>query len=211
MKARRVLFIVASLALAICIGVNPAAADYAISSFTSTSVSSQSPMSLGWSFTTNSAVTVNALGYYDYQQNGLVDQHIVGIFNASGTLLASTPVSSGTVDPLNGSYRYASITPITLAAGQTFTIAATTVGYSDYWLFGTNSQFTVNSAISLIAGQYVYGGGSLQDPANHNFGWFYAPANFRIAPTSSVPLPPSLLLLAPGLFGLVGMRRKFQK
>ncbi len=32
-----------------------------------------------------------------------------------------------------------------------------------------------------------------------------------VATTSAVPVPPSLLLLAPGLLGLVGMRRRFKK
>jgi hypothetical protein len=35
---------------------------------------------------TNQPVTVTALGYFDYQGDGFVTSHNVGIYNGSGTL-----------------------------------------------------------------------------------------------------------------------------
>src|SRR5438876_3613240 len=93
---------------------------------------------LGWSFTTNASVTVDALGYYDLAGDGLAVAHDIGLFTSTGTLLTSTAVAPGVVDPLIGSFRYAPITPITLAAGQTFTIGGTTDAFGnpagfDFW------------------------------------------------------------------------------
>jgi hypothetical protein len=65
---------------------------------------------LGWSFSVNSQIDVTALGVYDSGQNGLTEDHAVGLWDASGNLLASTivPAGGGTLDnyfvfePING-------------------------------------------------------------------------------------------------------------
>ena len=67
---------------------------------------------LGYQFTTSVALTVNALGYWD---DGLGNNHQVGIWNSGGTLLVSTTVLGA--DPLTGHFRYDSISPVSLAAG----------------------------------------------------------------------------------------------
>ena len=215
MKFFKVFLVVGVLGIALVFaGTQPASADVAMS-FTSAIISSQSQLSLGWVFTTNSAVTVDALGYYDDQGDGFITPHTVGIFDSVGNLLTSASLSAGTGNPLNGSFRYASISPYTLAAGQTFVIAATTEGPSDPWAYGnayisdglvTLPGFTVNPAISIgsNAARYVYQNDNvLQDPTSHysNF-TVYAGPNFQ-----TVPLPPSLLLLGSGLLGLMGLRR----
>src|SRR6476660_2949748 len=58
------------------------------------------PFTLGWEFDANAAVTIRALGVFDDNQDGLGQSHEVGLFNGTGTLLASATVASGTVDPL---------------------------------------------------------------------------------------------------------------
>src|SRR5512135_2603468 len=50
---------------------------------------------LGYSFSANSPISVVGLGVYDYLGNGLNVAHDVGLWNASGTLLASTTVPAG--------------------------------------------------------------------------------------------------------------------
>ena len=209
MKLFKVFLVVGVLGIALVFaGTQPASADVAMS-FTSAITSSQSQLSLGWVFTTNSAVTVDALGYYDYQGDGFITPHTVGIFDSGGTLLISASLSAGTSDPLTGSFRYVSISPYTLTAGQTFVIAGTTEGPSDPWAYGNApgsiQGFTVNPAISIgnNASRYLYQGDNiLRDPPNPYIYTVYAGPNFQ-----AVPLPPSLLLLGSGLLGLVGWRR----
>src|SRR5580658_9419504 len=86
---------------------------------------------LGWSFDVTSPITVTALGYWDYSEfsssptdtyccspfnttPGLLDDHEVGIYNISGTLLASADVPAGTAGTLVGDSFYTSIAPIVL-------------------------------------------------------------------------------------------------
>ena len=57
-------------------------------------------VTLGWEFTVTQPVGITGLGYYDYNSDGLVSSHEVGIFNLSGTLLVSASIPSGTVGEL---------------------------------------------------------------------------------------------------------------
>lgn len=78
----------------------------------------------GWAFRVGpQAVQVRALGLYDVA-NGLKDAHPIGLWSASGTLLAQATLPAGTASQRIGSYRYVAITPITLNAGQTYVIGA---------------------------------------------------------------------------------------
>src|SRR5436309_1122273 len=80
--------------------------------------------SLGWAFSTNTDVDVTALGFYDDNQDGLMEAHRVGIFDSAQNLLVFGEVNPAS--PLIGWFRYRDVTPITLAAGQTYVIGATT-------------------------------------------------------------------------------------
>jgi hypothetical protein len=81
---------------------------------------------IGWRFTVGAnAITVSQLGIYDSGGNGLAESHQIGIWTGDGSsLLTSTTVPAGTSATLSGAYRYASITPVTLNAGQTYVIGA---------------------------------------------------------------------------------------
>src|SRR2546428_765822 len=72
-------------------GLPPPGANHPAMSFTTGSVGfSTFFQTLGWQFATNSPVTVDGLGYYDFGGDGLVVPHEVGIFDAGGMLLTST-------------------------------------------------------------------------------------------------------------------------
>jgi hypothetical protein len=182
--------------------------------FTSAPTSSDSQLSLGFAFSTNSAVTVTQLGYYDDGGNGFATQHGVGIFDSLGNLLTSTLLSSGTVDGLIGHFRYGAITPFTLAAGQTYTLAATTYGFADPWAYGeagtTIAGFTVDPSISIAPNSALYTYQSdniLRDPTTHFSNYtIYAGPNFIAA---NVPEPGTLGILASALaIGWVIRRRR---
>jgi hypothetical protein len=73
----------------------------------------------GWAFSIAQAIQVDALGWYDYQGNGLNVSHEVGLWDdTSQMLLASTSVPSGSTATLIDSFRYVGLaTPLTLLPG----------------------------------------------------------------------------------------------
>ena len=195
----------AALALA-----TPMTAHAAAYEFTTAPISFDSQLSLGFTFTTNSAISVTHLGYFDHMGDGFLTDHEVGIFDMAGTLLVSTLLGSGTGDALTGHFRYKSIAPFALAAGQSFVIAATTFGASDPWAYGntpsTITGFTVDPSISIgnNASLYTYQGDNiLRKPVSSIAYTVYAGPNFLSAGVGAVPEPASWALMIAG-FGLVG-------
>ena len=197
-----------------------AMADSPAMSFTAAPIGFSSYQTLGWQFTTNANVTVDALGYYDLAGDGLAVSHDVGIFDSGGTLLTSTTVAPGVVDALVGSFRYAPITPYTLTAAQTYTIGGTTdtignpAGF-DFWGFNVIG-LTTDPAITVPAGAGRFkptGGNSLLFPDLIGDSQVFAGPNFLIAPAASaVPEPCSLALLTTGALPLlcIGRRRRLR-
>ena len=61
----------------------------ALISFTNPSVWYSQDHSLGYKFSVNSDIDVTALGFFDYNNDGLAYSHEVGIWDAAATLLAS--------------------------------------------------------------------------------------------------------------------------
>jgi len=73
----------------------------------------------GVQFRLTADIRVTALGYYDRNQNGLSQSHPVGIYSVSSqSLLASATVGAGS--SLVGLFRYESITPLDLSAGESY-------------------------------------------------------------------------------------------
>lgn len=103
----------------------------------------------GWSFRVGAeAVEVRALGMYD-ASNGLQDSHRIGLWNASGVLLAQATLPSGTASLRIGNYRYVAITPVTLAPGQTYAVGA-------YFGPVADQCGTACGDVMLYAGHEVY-------------------------------------------------------
>jgi hypothetical protein len=79
--------------------------------------------SRGYEFQLHRPIQVNALGLYDYMQDGLPATQTVGLWNASGDLLGRASLS--TADSLSGLFRYESLAvPVVLSAGQNYILAA---------------------------------------------------------------------------------------
>ncbi len=122
---------------------------------------------VGYRFTVANSVQVSDLGVWNQDTNGgLSASHQVGIWDGSQTLIASTTVTtSGTV---NGAWTYASITPVVLNPGQTYTIGALYPGTdNDSYLSGCSS-ITMATGVTFV--QSVY-------PASGGLGFVYPASN----------------------------------
>ena len=150
---------------------------------------------VGYDFTVgSSAIELTALGIWDWNQDGLTNAHTISLWDTAGNLLASAAISPGTVNPLVGEFRYATIIPITLSAGTTYVFGASYVGYDlDAFIRNVSgAQATFDPAVSPGNGRFVTGGGfAFPDNTSAGPGSFVGPnAQFR-----SVPEPGSTALL----------------
>ena len=79
-------------------------------------------LTIGWGFNVSQQQLVSELGYYDYEQDGLVFDHDVALFRVSdNSILASGTVT--TLDALDGYFRYIDIAPVLLNPGESYYIA----------------------------------------------------------------------------------------
>jgi hypothetical protein len=161
---------------------------------------------VGWTFQPLTDISVAALGVFD----GLPANLEVGLWNSSGTLLASETIDAGAT-PFDQSL-YESITPVALTAGQTYYLAA----------FSPSGEF---QALTLSPNLAPPDGMAIMSPdiqlgmvANEDGGVFQFPdtvqgpadtaiiaANFEFEP---VPEPASFAFVAAGSLALLAARRR---
>lgn len=84
---------------------------------------------LGIEFMPSTAITVTHLGFYA-PSGTLIDPHEVGLFDLNTQILLTSTFVQPT-DPLEGGFRYATITPFTLVANTTYVVAGFTTLGSD--------------------------------------------------------------------------------
>ncbi len=134
---------------------------------------------------------VTALGYEDAGRDGLNGAHRVGLWDVNGVELASVTVPSGTVAPLQGAWRYATLPQsAVLTAGTTYFIGAEVIGFDgDGW----SDQSPVPSATACQAAvnMATYGIGNFVGPVNDGGGasvlrWTPANMQFQIALPSAL-------------------------
>jgi hypothetical protein len=122
---------------------------------------SDGPYMIGYDFTVGASnITLNTLGAEDITNSGAAGYgdgtfaaSQVGIWNAAGTLLGSVNIKANTGSPIINGFRYERLaSPITLLAGQTYTIGAQKGGGVDYFSDGGS---TANYAASLGASGLV--------------------------------------------------------
>lgn len=163
------------------------------------------PFTLGWDFSTNRSITVNALGFFDFGQDGLAESHPVGLWDSMGNLLAETTVT--TADTLVNQWRYDAVTPVTLASGETYYVGALYLDGNDPNVFaGDAGTVTTTANITYLTSTYV-GGSTLSMPTSSvGEGPGYFGPNIS---ASVVPEPSTWAMMLIGFAGLgfAGLRK----
>jgi hypothetical protein len=161
---------------------------------------------VGWQFTVNNNITVNALGFYDNPANGITGSHDIGIYNdATQSLVVSGTVSPS--DPYSNWFNWKSVAQTVLTAGQTYDIVAVLNGNNRTW---DPNGFTVDPNIAYVKNVWSNGTSTLSFPTSTdgNPTPSYFGPNFEIA-SAGVPEPSTIALTIIGLAGFgFGKRRK---
>ena len=163
---------------------------------TSSTLFDDRPFTLGYKFSTSVSLDINALAYW---VDGKGHNHQVGIWDATGKLLASTTVLS--TDVVLGHFQYHTIADLFLAPG-TYTIGGEFLGNGDP--FPSDAKGVVSIPGYKYLGDEQQVGSGLNFPTN-NFGIYgdngILVVDFSIA---QVPEPATLTLFALGIAGMAG-------
>ncbi|MFK7978252.1 MAG: hypothetical protein AB8C02_19110 [Halioglobus sp.] len=159
----------------------------------------------GWEFDVFEDTTVDALGFFDFGSDGLVERHEVGVWNAEGSLLTSVTIPAGMAAELIDGFRYMDIADVLLSAAGGYVIAATNLQV-DRMILRADSISTISS-IGWIESRFQNTGGPLALPNNSIGEQSYFGPNFLTNRVGTVSVPAPLMLMGFGL-AAVGMFRR---
>lgn len=192
---------------------------YTISNTSSPSYLVNPPFTMGFAFDVLNPVTVYSLGIFDGDQDGLISSHEVGLFDPTGTLIASVTVPDGSGAALVNQFRYVDLsTPVTLLPGNNYTLGALFLSGVDRVLFpGEPTGFATHSDIQFVESRFVYGS-ALAHPAfsvSSDPGYFGPNMLLERGAGgggSMVPEPGAVaLLVSLGGVSLLGLRRRARR
>lgn len=165
-----------------------------------------SAWTLGWKFSVTAPTSIEALGVYDSNQDGLAGPAQVALWLASGGApLVQTMVPAGTDAALDGYFRFVPVTSTVLTPGVEYIVGAHLDGDLATAFFGGNGL--VDPRVSVIDVRYSsFGSGfgfpDRTDPGTD--GAAFLGGNIQL---TAVPLPATAWLFGSGVAGLAGLAK----
>lgn len=167
----------------------------------------------GYEFNTTSSVTITGLSVFDADALGLAESHDVGLWDASGTLLASLTVPSGTAAPLDssGKFRYVLLgSPVTLPVATGYRVGAVMIVGTGDELFYNQVGLSSAPGVSYVNGAFANNGINTLSFPSSTFASGFSGGSFVVGSASTAPEPGTLVLVALGVTmgAMAGRRRK---
>jgi hypothetical protein len=169
-------------------------------SFTGGNVGATPNFTLGWAFTLSSPVLLTDLGVWDRFGTGLAESHLVSVWTSTGTQVvgAQGTVSPGAGPTFTNGFRYVSILPVLLPAGN-YTIGA-------FYPTSIDALTFVASTIATTPGVTYDGsraelGNAFPPGTGGNSNSYFGP-NFQFIAVPEASTVTLLLLGAGAMFGL---------
>lgn len=164
---------------------------------------------MGFQFNVSSAQSINALGVYDNNGDGLTSQAQIGLWSMGGTLLTSATIAAGG-GTLDGLFRFVSIKSFALTPGVDYVIGSFTTDLASSLGTGQGGTGSINPLVTIVRDRFSpfdSAFGFASDTNNTPGAWLGA--NFQFSATTGVPEPAAWAMMLAG-FGLVGsaMRRR---
>jgi hypothetical protein len=157
------------------------------------------PYTLGFSFSVQSAVSLDALGVWDRGADGLEAVADVALWrDGDPQALARATVDGGTAAALAGGFRWATVTPLLLSPGEVYTVGAfVDGGWATSFGLGQGGSAVVDGRVTLLEDRYsVDFALTYPDLSDHHAGGAWLGANLLI---SAVPAPAPAAMLGAGL------------
>lgn len=188
-------------ALVAALGMGSACASTIALQWTDSGSVGGSEQTRGWAFSTDRAIQVTSLGWFDYEGNGLAGAHQVGIWDAGGTLLLSGVVAAGDADPLLAGFRYSSALGGTglLAAGS-YVVAGLSSYDDDAWRNVDMASVTLGAGIRYLEDRTSDSAAFEFAGVTQGYDVGYFGANFQYDEVAAEVPEPSAMALS--LFGL---------
>jgi hypothetical protein len=155
----------------------------------------------------SSGNTINSLGFFDYQGDGIADTYLLGLWDSAGNLLGSATVTPSS--PLIGDFRWANMAaPVTLGSPgspATFTMGVLLqANQQDVWLDNV-ALFPTSGYTGAGTGKFSGPSAVLAFPTNaDDTGYYVVNGSDAVVPA---PEPMTIGLLGAGALLLVRRRR----